>query len=99
MLFLELSIFNSITSHPMWPMTSLAKLLFLDMLFLAGLFLAHSKFNISCCTFFNSLQVISHVTMRETKYVFVNEILKFEHTNIQSINFTPCEPKKTKHTY
>ena len=59
MLFLDLSIFRSFTSHPMWPMTSLAKLLFLDMLFLdmlllAGLFLAHSKFSISCCTFFNT---------------------------------------------
>ena len=54
MLFSELSIFSSFTSHPMWLMTSLAKLLFLDMLFLACLFLAHSKFNISCCTFFNT---------------------------------------------
>ena len=54
MLFLELSIFSSFTSHPMWVMTSLAKLLFLDMLFLGVLFLAHSKFKISCCTFFNT---------------------------------------------
>ena len=59
MLFLELSIFSNFTSHPMWPMTSLAKLLFLDMLFLASLFLAHSKFNISCCTFFNMTKLIT----------------------------------------
>ena len=61
MLFLELSIFSSFTSHPMWPMPSLAKLLFLDMLFLAGLFLAHSKFNFSCCTFSNRQFLVVHL--------------------------------------
>ena len=69
MLFLEDSIFSSFTSHPRWPKCSLAKLLFLALLFLAFLiahFSTHPTLSLMLCLVNFCLVMINVFSVEES---------------------------------